>query len=131
MFLRSVCSFTFFSFPFVFFISNLPGQVIQTWREQHALQKRVQDYDVVQIVKRDGSVRSVQSETLVPGDIVLIPQNGAKIVYDAVLLSGHCIINESSLNGEKILIYIYALCKLKFRSRTFSYIIYVVRIPVR
>ena len=91
----------------------------------------MQDYDVVQIVKRDGSVQSVQSETLVPGDIVLIPQNGAKIVYDAVLLSGHCIINESSLNGEKILIHIYVLCKLKFRSSTLSYIIYVVRISMR
>ena len=74
-------------------------QIFFTWHQQNALRKRVQDYDIVQIVKRDGTVQSVESETLVPGDVVIIPKNGCKVVYDAVLLSGHCIINESSLTG--------------------------------
>lgn len=79
-------------------------QVFETWRQQNALRKRVQDYDIVQILKSDGTVQTVQSETLVPGDIILIPKRGAKIVCDAVLLTGHCIINESSLTGNEPLV---------------------------
>ena len=97
-----VCTSSFFIHLFIFLFHILRlGQVFQTWREQNALQKRVQDYDTVQVLKADGSVHSVPSEILVPGDIVVIPDNGGKIVYDAVLLSGNCIINESSLTGKR------------------------------
>ncbi|OWA54617.1 putative cation-transporting ATPase 13A3 [Hypsibius exemplaris] len=81
---------------------SLSAQVFETWRQQNALRKRVQDYDIVQIQRPDGTVLSVASETLVPGDIVIIPKSGAKVVCDAVLLSGHCIVNESSLTGESV-----------------------------
>ena len=60
----------------------------------------MQDYDTVQVVKADGSTASVPSETLVPGDIILIPTNGGKVVCDAVLIIGQCIVNESSLTGN-------------------------------
>ena len=64
-----------------------------------ALHKRVQDHDMVRIQKSDGSEQTVSSDTLVPGDIILIDPSGGKVVCDSVLLSGHCIVNESSLTG--------------------------------
>lgn len=73
--------------------------MFETRRQQAALHKRVQDFDVVQILLSDGTVETVSSETLVPGDVMLVPKNGCKIVCDAVLLNGHCIANESSLTG--------------------------------
>ncbi|XP_055343716.1 polyamine-transporting ATPase 13A3-like [Paramacrobiotus metropolitanus] len=81
---------------------SLASQVFETRRQQVALHKRVQDFDLVTIMKKNGETASVKSETLVPGDIVIIPKTGCKVVCDAVLLSGHCIVNEASLTGESI-----------------------------
>ncbi|GAV04816.1 hypothetical protein RvY_15037 [Ramazzottius varieornatus] len=83
-------------------VLSLTSQVFLTYRQQHALKKRVQDYDNVKILKSDGNTAMVPSETLVPGDIILIPTNGGKVVCDAVLLTGQCIVNESSLTGESV-----------------------------
>ena len=43
----------------------------------------------------------VSSEDLVPGDVLVIPPNGAMIHCDAVLISGNCIVNESMLTGTE------------------------------
>lgn len=43
----------------------------------------------------------VSSEDLVPGDVLVIPPNGAMIHCDAVLISGNCIVNESMLTGKE------------------------------
>lgn len=41
----------------------------------------------------------VDSEQLVPGDLIVIPAHGCTMHVDAVLLHGSCIVNESMLTG--------------------------------
>ncbi|RTG80884.1 uncharacterized protein DC041_0007900 [Schistosoma bovis] len=42
----------------------------------------------------------VDSTELVPGDLIAIPSSGCLMQCDAVLLTGNCIVNESSLTGR-------------------------------
>jgi P-type E1-E2 ATPase len=42
----------------------------------------------------------VSSEDLVPGDVIVIPQQGTTMHCDAALISGNCIVNESMLTGS-------------------------------
>ena len=44
----------------------------------------------------------IPSQDVVPGDIISIPKSGCDMLCDAVLLSGSCIVNESSLTGEEM-----------------------------
>lgn len=44
-------------------------------------------------------VEEVDSEDLVPGDVLVIPRNGMSMPCDAALLSGNCIVNEAMLTG--------------------------------
>lgn len=37
---------------------------------------------------------------LVPGDCLILPQEGLLLPCDAVLLAGECLVNESMLTGE-------------------------------
>lgn len=37
---------------------------------------------------------------LVPGDCLVLPQEGLLLPCDAVLLAGECLVNESMLTGE-------------------------------
>lgn len=42
----------------------------------------------------------VDAAKLVPGDLLVLPATGIIMPCDAVLLSGHCIVNESMLTGK-------------------------------
>ena len=55
-------------------------------------------------------VEEVDSEDLVPGDVLVIPRNGMSMPCDAALLSGNCIVNEAMLTGMMcfILPYMYS-----------------------
>ena len=44
----------------------------------------------------------MDSEDLVPGDVLVIPRNGMSMPCDAALLSGNCIVNEAMLTGMDI-----------------------------
>lgn len=44
----------------------------------------------------------ISSDGVVPGDIISIPKSGCEMYCDAILLSGSCIVNESSLTGESV-----------------------------
>lgn len=44
----------------------------------------------------------IWSRDLVPGDVVLIPPTGLHLSFDAALISGTCIVNESMLTGESV-----------------------------
>uniref|UniRef100_A0A8C9ZNH3 ATPase 13A3 n=1 Tax=Sander lucioperca TaxID=283035 RepID=A0A8C9ZNH3_SANLU len=45
---------------------------------------------------------NAMSTDLVPGDLIIIPENGMIMPCDAVLICGTCIINESMLTGESV-----------------------------
>lgn len=42
----------------------------------------------------------VSSVDLVPGDCLIIPQEGLLLPCDAALLAGECLVNESMLTGD-------------------------------
>lgn len=48
-----------------------------------------------------GQILSISSDQLVPGDVIVVPDNTI-MPCDAVLLSGQCIVNESMLTGESV-----------------------------
>lgn len=49
----------------------------------------------------DASLVQVQSDQLVPGDVIKVPE-GLVLPCDLVLLTGSAIVNESILTGESI-----------------------------
>lgn len=51
------------------------------------------------MVVRQNKEILIQSDELVPGDLVIIPQN-CILPCDMVLMSGQCVVNESILTGE-------------------------------
>lgn len=42
----------------------------------------------------------MSSADLVPGDCLIIPQEGLVLPCDAALLAGECLVNESMLTGD-------------------------------
>ncbi|XP_028309630.1 polyamine-transporting ATPase 13A2 [Gouania willdenowi] len=56
----------------------------------------------VTIRRNSGAEDCVSSDELVPGDCLLIPQEGLLLPCDAVLLTGECLVNESMLTGESV-----------------------------
>lgn len=97
---------------------SLALTVHETRTQEKALRDRVHDVEVfrlflsllladsmfpqlVQILRKDGAVETVEGSRLVPGDIIIIPPHGCTMVCDAALIAGNCIVNESSLTGEE------------------------------
>lgn len=42
----------------------------------------------------------MDSSELVPGDCLVLPQEGGVMPCDAALVAGECVVNESSLTGK-------------------------------
>uniref|UniRef100_A0A2K6G907 ATPase cation transporting 13A2 n=1 Tax=Propithecus coquereli TaxID=379532 RepID=A0A2K6G907_PROCO len=49
-----------------------------------------------------GEAQWVDSSELVPGDCLVLPQEGGLMPCDATLVAGECVVNESSLTGESV-----------------------------
>lgn len=58
----------------------------------------VSEVDIV----RNGQTLRLNSDQLVPGDIVCIPAHGGILQFDGVLMNGTVIVNESMLTGESV-----------------------------
>lgn len=56
---------------------------------------------MVRVRRSNGDFECVSSSDLVPGDIIELPKYQGVVVCDAVLLTGHCLVNESMLTGNK------------------------------
>ena len=52
--------------------------------------------------KRDGIWTKLESQNIVPGDVILVPPGGTFIPADCVILTGSAIVNEGMLTGESI-----------------------------
>uniref|UniRef100_A0A8C2S150 ATPase cation transporting 13A2 n=1 Tax=Capra hircus TaxID=9925 RepID=A0A8C2S150_CAPHI len=72
-----------------------PLRQSQTLRDMVQLSVRV-------CVCRPGGEEWVDSSELVPGDCLVLPQEGGLMPCDAALVAGECVVNESSLTGESI-----------------------------
>nr|XP_054292107.1 polyamine-transporting ATPase 13A2 isoform X6 [Pongo pygmaeus] len=68
----------------------------QTLRDMVKLSMRVC------VCRPGGEEEWVDSSELVPGDCLLLPQEGGLMPCDAALVAGECMVNESSLTGESI-----------------------------
>ncbi|KAJ8395144.1 hypothetical protein AAFF_G00036000 [Aldrovandia affinis] len=72
-------------------------------RKQSATLRSMAQLVVSVRVRRDtGAEDNVSSTELVPGDCILIPEEGLLLPCDAALLAGECMVNESMLTGESI-----------------------------
>nr|XP_020468149.1 probable cation-transporting ATPase 13A2 isoform X2 [Monopterus albus]XP_020468150.1 probable cation-transporting ATPase 13A2 isoform X2 [Monopterus albus] len=56
----------------------------------------------VTVRRSSGAEECVNSLELVPGDCLIIPQEGLLLPCDAALLAGECLVNESMLTGESV-----------------------------
>lgn len=56
----------------------------------------------VTVRRKSGDEQYVSSVKLVPGDCIIIPQEGLILPCDAALLVGECLVNESMLTGESV-----------------------------
>ncbi|KAJ2941027.1 hypothetical protein O0L34_g13157 [Tuta absoluta] len=72
--------------------------VIQTKKNQESLRATVEAHDTVELW--DG--RTVDSRCVAAGDIVVLPKHGCTLLFDAALLTGSAIVNESMLTGESV-----------------------------
>ncbi|KAJ8707416.1 hypothetical protein PYW08_010668 [Mythimna loreyi] len=72
--------------------------VIQTKKNQSNLRATVEAHDTVELW--DG--RRVDSRAVSPGDIVVLPPRGCTLHFDAALLTGAAVLNESMLTGESV-----------------------------
>ncbi|XP_013193380.1 polyamine-transporting ATPase 13A3 isoform X2 [Amyelois transitella] len=72
--------------------------VIQTKKNQHSLKATVEAHDTVELW--DG--RAADSRAVAPGDVVVLPPRGCLLHFDAALLTGAAVANESMLTGESV-----------------------------
>uniref|UniRef100_A0A2K5HSF5 Polyamine-transporting ATPase 13A2 n=1 Tax=Colobus angolensis palliatus TaxID=336983 RepID=A0A2K5HSF5_COLAP len=68
----------------------------QTLRDMVKLSMRVC------VCRPGGEEEWVDSSELVPGDCLVLPQEGGLMPCDAALVAGECMVNESSLTGESV-----------------------------
>ncbi|GLG93617.1 Cation-transporting ATPase [Gryllus bimaculatus] len=77
--------------------------IIQTRKNQRNLSSTVHSSDVATVIRgSNGTVETIPTEHLVPGDLLVVPPHGCIMHCDAVLLTGNCILNESMLTGESV-----------------------------
>ncbi|XP_014295273.1 polyamine-transporting ATPase 13A3 isoform X2 [Microplitis demolitor] len=83
-------------------VFSITSTIIQTRRNQKNLRGTVASMDMVRVKRSSGEFESISSSELVPGDIIELPRHQGTVMCDAVLLTGHCIVNESMLTGESV-----------------------------
>ncbi|CAH8519565.1 unnamed protein product [Schistosoma margrebowiei] len=86
-------------------IMSLSWQVYELRRNEKTLKETMCISSSVIVYREEDGVKEfkeVDSISLVPGDIIEIPQNGCLVQCDAILLAGNCIVNESTLTGESV-----------------------------
>ncbi|XP_033641842.1 probable cation-transporting ATPase 13A3 isoform X2 [Asterias rubens] len=86
----------------IILIFSLVVSVYETKKLTKTLKDMVVHHSTVIVCRPNGVCEETDSKWLVPGDVVLIPQNGCVMSCDAVLISGNCIVNESMLTGESV-----------------------------
>lgn len=83
-------------------VLSLVSGVIQIRRNQKQLRDTVESVDTVKVCRGKDLYEEVESSQLVPGDVVVVPTFNSVLQYDAVLINGNVIVNESMLTGESV-----------------------------
>ncbi|XP_054995393.1 polyamine-transporting ATPase 13A2 isoform X2 [Sorex araneus] len=88
----------------IFLISTLSicVSLYKTRKQSQTLRDMVQLSVRVCVCRPGGEEEWVDSSQLVPGDCLVLPQEGGLMPCDAALVAGECMVNESSLTGESV-----------------------------
>ncbi|XP_038629076.1 cation-transporting ATPase 13A2 isoform X2 [Scyliorhinus canicula] len=81
-------------------IISIGISLYQTHKQSVTLRDMVKLTLNVRIHRETGEEEMVNSQDLVPGDCIVIPEGGIQVPCDAALLTGECMVNESMLTGE-------------------------------
>ncbi|OCT78553.1 hypothetical protein XELAEV_18029642mg [Xenopus laevis] len=55
---------------------------------------------MVTVLRKNGELKEVESQSLVPGDVIILSENKRFLPCDAILINGGCTVNEGMLTGE-------------------------------
>ncbi|AWP09289.1 putative cation-transporting ATPase 13A2 [Scophthalmus maximus] len=83
-------------------ILSISISLYETRKQSITLHNMAQLVTNVTIRRSSGVEECVSSVELVPGDCLIIPQEGLLLPCDAALLAGECLVNESMLTGESV-----------------------------
>ncbi|CAI4229537.1 unnamed protein product [Auanema sp. JU1783] len=83
-------------------VASITMDIFQTRKQEKRLRAMVNVSEEVEVIRNGGKVIRINSEEIVPGDILLIPPTGCILQCDAVLMNGTVIVNESMLTGESV-----------------------------
>ncbi|XP_054191610.1 polyamine-transporting ATPase 13A2 isoform X7 [Homo sapiens] len=88
----------------IFLISSISIclSLYKTRKQSQTLRDMVKLSMRVCVCRPGGEEEWVDSSELVPGDCLVLPQEGGLMPCDAALVAGECMVNESSLTGESI-----------------------------
>uniref|UniRef100_A0AAQ5YUG8 Cation-transporting P-type ATPase N-terminal domain-containing protein n=1 Tax=Amphiprion ocellaris TaxID=80972 RepID=A0AAQ5YUG8_AMPOC len=87
---------------FIISVISITISLYETRKQSVTLRNMAQLVTNVTIRRNSGAEECVSSVDLVPGDCVIIPQEGLLLPCDAALLAGECLVNESMLTGESV-----------------------------
>ncbi|XP_061592623.1 cation-transporting ATPase 13A2 isoform X2 [Cololabis saira] len=87
---------------FIISVGSISISLYETRKQSITLRNMARLITNVTIRRNSGVEECVSSEELVPGDCLLIPQEGLLLPCDAALLAGECLVNESMLTGESV-----------------------------
>lgn len=81
---------------------SLISSVIQIRSNQQQLRDAVKSTGTVKVKRGKDEYEEIDSSLLVPGDIVVVPTFDTLLQFDALLITGNVIVNESMLTGESV-----------------------------
>lgn len=81
-------------------VISLAITTYDTRKHMKKLHDMVGESTTVSVLRKSHEINRLDSKLLVPGDVFIIPHSGLNVPCDAVLITGRCIVNESSLTGE-------------------------------
>ncbi|KAL5492027.1 hypothetical protein EMCRGX_G017415 [Ephydatia muelleri] len=87
---------------FVMSLLSVLASLYQTRKNMQQLHDMVKQSCTVNVNRENTELHGVSGESLVPGDVMVIPPSGMSMPCDAVLLTGTAIVNEASLTGESV-----------------------------
>ncbi|XP_060794319.1 cation-transporting ATPase 13A2 isoform X2 [Neoarius graeffei] len=94
----------YYVYAFCIFLISLISIIVSLYeiRKQSSTLHSMARLVVNVTVRRATGEECVSSMELVPGDCVVIPAEGLHLPFDAALLDGECVVNESMLTGESV-----------------------------